>query len=63
MIKARGGTLLWTGDAKAVALGREAGNVWDYHRAGVLPVRRGLHRYDDFIDTKTAATAPHQWLR
>jgi uncharacterized protein (DUF1330 family) len=30
MIKARGGTLLWTGDAKAVALGQEAGNRWDY---------------------------------
>ena len=30
MIKARGGTLLWTGDAKTVALGREEGNQWDY---------------------------------
>jgi len=30
MIKARGGTLLWTGDAKAVALGRKEGNHWDY---------------------------------
>jgi uncharacterized protein (DUF1330 family) len=30
MIKARGGTLLWTGDAKAVALGVETGNQWDY---------------------------------
>ena len=30
MIKARGGTLLWTGDAKAVALGQETGNAWDY---------------------------------
>ena len=30
MIKARGGTLLWTGDAKAVALGPEEGNQWDY---------------------------------
>jgi uncharacterized protein (DUF1330 family) len=30
MIKARGGTLLWTGAAKAVALGPEAGNRWDY---------------------------------
>src|SRR4051812_4679217 len=29
-IKARGGTLLWTGDAKTVALGAEAGNQWDY---------------------------------
>jgi uncharacterized protein (DUF1330 family) len=30
MIKARGGTLLWTGNAKAVALGAEGGNQWDY---------------------------------
>ena len=30
MIKARGGTLLWTGSAKAVALGRQDGNQWDY---------------------------------
>lgn len=30
MIRARGGTLLWTGEAKAVALGAEAGNQWDY---------------------------------
>ena len=30
MIKARGGTLLWTGDAKAVALGAAEGNRWDY---------------------------------
>jgi uncharacterized protein (DUF1330 family) len=30
MIKARGGTLLWTGDAKTVALGPQAGNQWDY---------------------------------
>src|SRR5437867_12369678 len=30
MIKARGGTLLWTGNAKAVALGPQAGNKWDY---------------------------------
>src|ERR1700739_1312293 len=30
MIKARGGTLLWTGNAKAVALGAEDSNQWDY---------------------------------
>ena len=30
MIKARGGTLLWTGDAKAVALGAQDGNQWEY---------------------------------
>jgi uncharacterized protein (DUF1330 family) len=30
MIKARGGTLLWTGNARAVALGTEHGNQWDY---------------------------------
>ena len=30
MIKARGGTLLWTGDAKTVALGSQHGNRWHY---------------------------------
>jgi hypothetical protein len=30
MIKARGGTLLWTGNASAVALGAEDDNQWDY---------------------------------
>ena len=30
MIKARGGTLLWTGDAKAVALGVADAHQWDY---------------------------------
>ena len=30
MIKAHGGTLLWAGNAKAVALGAQQGNQWDY---------------------------------
>jgi hypothetical protein len=30
MIKARGGTLLWTGNARTVALGRADANRWDY---------------------------------
>ncbi|NEU96756.1 DUF1330 domain-containing protein [Bradyrhizobium uaiense] len=30
MIKARGGTLLWTGNAETVALGEPAGQHWDY---------------------------------
>jgi hypothetical protein len=30
MIRARGGTLLWTGEARAVALGPHAGNQWDF---------------------------------
>ncbi len=49
MIKARGGTLLWTGDAKAVALGPQDGNQWDY---------LALVYYPDvaaFIDMMTSA--------
>ena len=49
MIKARGGTLLWTGDAKAVALGEVEGNQWDY---------LALVYYPDvaaFIDMMTSA--------
>lgn len=30
MIKARGGTLLWTGNPKAIALGPQADKQWDY---------------------------------
>lgn len=30
MIKARGGTLLWTGEAQAIALGPQEGNDWDF---------------------------------
>jgi uncharacterized protein (DUF1330 family) len=30
MIKARGGTLLWTGSAETVALGEPEGQRWDY---------------------------------
>ena len=30
MIRARGGTLLWTGEAKMVVLGPDAGHSWDY---------------------------------
>jgi uncharacterized protein (DUF1330 family) len=30
LIKARGGTLLWTGEAKAIALGPHDGNAWDF---------------------------------
>jgi uncharacterized protein (DUF1330 family) len=49
MIKARGGTLLWTGEAKAVALGLEARHHWDY---------LALVYYPDvaaFIDMMTSA--------
>src|ERR1700678_848282 len=34
MIKARGGTLLWTGDAKAVALGPREAGIWVYQALG-----------------------------
>lgn len=49
MIKARGGTLLWTGEARAVALGRDPASHWDY---------MALVYYPDvsaFIDMMTSA--------
>jgi uncharacterized protein (DUF1330 family) len=49
MIKARGGTLLWTGDAKAVALGRQEGNQWDYLALVYYP------SVADFIGMMTSA--------
>ena len=47
MIKARGGTLLWTGDAKAVALGGRGRQSMGLSGAGVLSNRGRLHRDDD----------------
>jgi uncharacterized protein (DUF1330 family) len=49
MIKARGGTLLWTGDAKAVALGEQDGNRWDYVALVFYPTVAA------FIDMMTSA--------
>ena len=63
MIKARGGTLLWTGDAKAVALGSQDGNQWDYLALVYYPVSGRVHRHDDVgglrehVRSRTAATA------
>ena len=49
MIKARGGTLLWTGEAKAVALGKQDGNAWDYLALVYYPSLAA------FIDMMTSA--------
>jgi uncharacterized protein (DUF1330 family) len=49
MIKARGGTLLWTGDAKAVALGAQDGNQWNYVALVYYPTVAA------FIDMTTSA--------
>jgi uncharacterized protein (DUF1330 family) len=49
MIKARGGTLLWTGDAKAIALGEQDGNQWDYLALVYYP------SVADFLDMMTSA--------
>ena len=49
MIKARGGTLLWTGNAKAVALGAEDSNEWDYVALVYYPTVAA------FIDMMTSA--------
>ena len=49
MIKARGGTLLWTGIASTVALGRPDGNQWDYLALVYYPTVAA------FIDMMTSA--------
>ena len=49
MIKARGGTLLWTGNAKAAALGVEQGNQWDYVALVYYP------SVAEFVDMMTSA--------
>jgi uncharacterized protein (DUF1330 family) len=59
MIKARGGTLLWTGDAKAVALGVEAGNQWDYLALVYYPT---VSAFTDMMTSKDYETRcdPHR---
>jgi uncharacterized protein (DUF1330 family) len=59
MIKARGGTLLWTGDAKAVALGVEAGNQWDYLALVYYPT---VATFIDMMTSKDYETScdPHR---
>ena len=49
MIKARGGTLLWTGNAQAIALGELAGQPWDYLALVYYPTVAA------FIDMMTSA--------
>ncbi len=49
MIKARGGTLLWTGDAKTVALGEAEGHQWDYLALVYYPTVAA------FVDMMTSA--------
>jgi uncharacterized protein (DUF1330 family) len=49
MIKARGGTLLWTGNARTVALGRPDDHQWDYLALVYYPA------VADFIDMMTSA--------
>ncbi|MGY4285422.1 hypothetical protein ACVWXO_004642 [Bradyrhizobium sp. LM2.7] len=64
MIKGRGGTLLWTGEAKAIALGTHDGNQLGFRRAGLLPIRRGLPRHDDVRGLrKRSRPAPPQCVR
>ena len=64
MIKARGGTLLWTGDAKTVALGALARQSMGLSGAGVLSRRRGLHGHDDLGGLrKSLRSAPTQRMR
>ncbi|MBR0798372.1 DUF1330 domain-containing protein [Bradyrhizobium jicamae] len=49
MIKARGGTLLWTGNAETVALGEADGQQWDYIALVHYP------SVNAFIDMMTSA--------
>jgi uncharacterized protein (DUF1330 family) len=49
MIKARGSTLLWTGEAKAVALGEQGGHRWDYLALVYYPTVAA------FVDMMTSA--------
>jgi uncharacterized protein (DUF1330 family) len=48
MIKARGGTMLWAGEAKMVALGAVDGHQWDYVALVYYP------SVDAFLDMMTS---------
>jgi uncharacterized protein (DUF1330 family) len=48
MIKARGGTILWAGDAETVVVGDPSGNVWDFAVLVQYPSRAA------FIDMMTS---------
>jgi uncharacterized protein (DUF1330 family) len=48
MIKARGGTMLWAGDAKTIALGETGGQHWDYVALVYYP------SVDAFLDMMTS---------
>src|SRR4051794_28040958 len=54
MIKARGGTLLWTGDAKAVALGPQQGNDWNFAALVYYPTVAA------FLDMMTSESYEHE---
>jgi len=49
LIKARGGTIVWTGEAQAVALGRPDAHRWDYIALVRYPSRAA------FLDMMTSA--------
>ena len=59
MIKARGGTLLWTGEAKAVALGAQQGNDWDFAALVFYP---SVAAFLDMMTSETYETQadPHR---
>ena len=59
MIKARGGTLLWTGEARAVALGPQQGNDWDFAALVYYPT---VTAFIDMMTSKAYETEadPHR---
>ncbi|UGV27008.1 DUF1330 domain-containing protein [Rhodopseudomonas boonkerdii] len=59
MIKARGGTLLWTGDAKAVALGVPDAHRWDYLALVYYPMLKAFMEMMTSADYETRCD-PHR---
>jgi uncharacterized protein (DUF1330 family) len=49
LVKACGGTIMWAGDAKGVAIGDDEGDAWDYVVLVQYP------RPADFVDTMSSA--------
>ena len=62
LIKARGGTITWTGTAEAVALGVAEDNRWDYV-ALVRSLARRVHRHDDIARVRAGERRTRERMR
>jgi hypothetical protein len=63
LIRARRGTISWTGTAEAVALGRGGGQSVGLCRPGSLSLARRVHRHDDIARVRAGECRTREWMR